>query len=213
MSTQDAEYVILRSEASASVPEHVDAAKYAPILCAGVSCFNSMRHMGLGPGDTVAVQGVGGLGHLAIQYARQMGFRVVAISRGASKEEMARELGAHEYIDTSKTPNAGAELRRLGGAKLIVALSPTAEGMPELLKGLSFLGKLLILSVPGDITVNTGALVSPSLFLAHVVIVVRIDECVTNGEGEYSCDTAFRCSPGHVAQRLTRKTPFGSLIS
>ncbi|KAI0429014.1 GroES-like protein [Xylaria sp. FL1042] len=153
-----AEYVILRAEASASVPEHVDAAKYAPILCAGVSCFNSMRNMGLGPGDTVAIQGVGGLGHLAIQYGRHMGFRVVAISRGAAKEEMARKLGAHEYIDTSKTPDAGAELRRLGGAKLIVALSPTADGMPELLKGLGFLGKLLILSVPGDITVNTAAL-------------------------------------------------------
>jgi D-arabinose 1-dehydrogenase-like Zn-dependent alcohol dehydrogenase len=155
----DAEYVLLRSEATASVPEHVDAAKYAPIMCAGVSCFNSMRHMGLGPGDTVAIQGVGGLGHLAIQYARNMGFRVIVLSRGSAKEKIARELGAHEYIDTSKTDDTGAELRRLGGAKLIVAMAPTADSMPNLVKGLSFLGKLLILSVPGEITVNTAELV------------------------------------------------------
>ncbi|KAJ0107292.1 alcohol dehydrogenase [Diaporthe amygdali] len=153
-----AEYAILRSEATASIPEHIDAAKYAPILCAGMTCFNSMRHMDVSPGDTVAVQGLGGLGHLAIQYARRMGFRVVAISRGAGKEEFARQLGAHEYIDTEKTPDAGAALQRLGSAKLIVTTSPTGQGMPDLLKGLGLLGKLLILSVPGEIPINTGAL-------------------------------------------------------
>lgn len=125
-----------------------------------MTCFNSMRHMDVSPGDTVAVQGLGGLGHLAIQYARRMGFRVVAISRGAGKEEFARQLGAHEYIDTEKTPDAGAALQRLGSAKLIVTTSPTGQGMPDLLKGLGLLGKLLILSVPGEIPINTGALVS-----------------------------------------------------
>lgn len=123
---------------------------------------NSVRHMGLGPGDTVEIQGVGGLGHLAIQYTRQMGFRVVVISLGSDKEAMERQLGAHEYIETSKTPNARTELRRLGEARLIVALLPTAEGLPEMLEAAPSWAKPLILSVPGDITVSTGALVGPS---------------------------------------------------
>ncbi|KUI72847.1 Alcohol dehydrogenase [Cytospora mali] len=158
-----AEFAILRSEATARIPEHVDAAKYAPILCAGVTVFNSIRHMGVNPGETVAVQGLGGLGHLAIQYANRMGFRVVAISRGSSKEEFARKLGAHEYIDTEKTADAGAALQELGGAKLVVTTSPTAKGLPELLKGLGILGKLLILSIPGEIPIDTGALLRYAL--------------------------------------------------
>ncbi|ROW05640.1 hypothetical protein VSDG_00690 [Cytospora chrysosperma] len=152
-----AEFALLRSEAAAKIPEHVDAAKYAPILCAGVTVFNSIRHMNVSPGETVAIQGLGGLGHLAIQYASRMGYRVVAISRGSAKEDFARKLGAHEYIDTEKT-DAGAALQELGGAKLVVTMSPTAQGIPDLLKGLGILGKLLILSVPGEVSVNTGVL-------------------------------------------------------
>lgn len=155
----DAEYVLLRSEAGVPIPETVSAAKYAPILCAGMTVFNSIRHMNVGVGETVAVQGLGGLGHLAIQYANKFGYRVVAISRGADKESFAHELGAHEYIDTSKV-DAGEGLKRLGGASLVVTTSPNANTMSGLMQGLGLLGKLLILSVPGDVSVNTGVMVS-----------------------------------------------------
>ncbi|KAG8162870.1 hypothetical protein KVR01_007348 [Diaporthe batatas] len=140
-----AEYCTLRAEAAARVPEHVDAAAYAPILCAGMTVFNSLRHAGLAPGDTVAVQGLGGLGHLAIQYASRMGFRVVAISRGSDKERFARQLGAHEYIDAGKE-DPGQALQRFGRASLAMATAPTAESIAPLLSGLGILGKLLVLS-------------------------------------------------------------------
>lgn len=154
----DAEYCKLRAEAGVRVPTHVDAAKYAPVLCAGVTRFNSIRHQKLSPGATVAVQGLGGLGHLGIQYANKMGYRVIAISRGSDKEEFARKLGAHEYIDTSKG-DPGEALQKLGGASLIVSTAPSANVMTPLLKGLGILGKLLILSVPGEVPVNTGVMV------------------------------------------------------
>ncbi|KAI5926243.1 putative alcohol dehydrogenase [Camillea tinctor] len=152
-----AEYVLLRSEAAARIPEHVDAAKYAPIMCAGVTVFNAIRHMNVGPGETVAIQGLGGLGHLAVQYANRFGYRVVAISRDADKEQFARQLGAHEYIDASKE-DVGERLQELGGAKLVVATAPTGDGITPLLKGLGILGKLLILSVPGEIVVDTAVM-------------------------------------------------------
>lgn len=139
------------------IPEHVDAAKYAPILCAGMTVFNSIRHMNIPVGDLVAIQGLGGLGHLAIQYAARMGYRVAAISRGAEKEEFARQLGAHEYIDTSKG-DPGAALKTLGSASLVVATAPTADSITPLITGLGVLGKLLVLSVPGELTVNTGVM-------------------------------------------------------
>lgn len=110
-----------------------------------MTVFNSLRHMDLKPGETVAVQGLGGLGHLAVQTAQRMGYRVVAISRGSDKEAFARQLGAHEYIDASKD-DPGEALRKLGGAKLIMTTAPSAEVMATLLKGLGPLGKLLILS-------------------------------------------------------------------
>jgi D-arabinose 1-dehydrogenase-like Zn-dependent alcohol dehydrogenase len=141
----DAEYCTLRSEAAVRIPNHVDAAKYAPILCAGVAVFNSIRRMNISPGSTVGIQGLGGLGHLAIQYANKFGYRVVALSRDSQKEKFARALGAHEYIDASKV-DAGEALQKLGGASLIVTTAPTAESMTPLLKGLGILGKLLILS-------------------------------------------------------------------
>lgn len=127
------------------IPEHVNAAKYAPILCAGVTVFNSMRHMNIQPGATVAVQGLGGLGHLAIQYANKFGFRVVALSRDSKKEQFARQLGAHEYIDGSKVNQAEA-LQKLGGASLILATAPNSEIINPLIGGLGLLGKLLIVS-------------------------------------------------------------------
>lgn len=150
-----AEYCLLRAEAAVRVPDHVDAAKYAPILCAGVTVFNSMRHMKIAVGETVAIQGIGGLGHLAIQYANQFGYRVVAISRGSAKEEFARQLGAHHYIDTNKE-DASDALQKLGGAALIVTTAPNASDITPLMRGLAVVGKLLFLSLPGELSVNTG---------------------------------------------------------
>lgn len=141
----DAEYCMLRSEAAVRVPSHVDAAKYAPILCAGVTVFNSMRNMNIPPGATVAIQGLGGLGHLALQYANKFGYRVVALSRDSKKEEFARDLGADDYIDASKG-DTGEALQKLGGASLVVATAPSADAITPLLKGLGIFGKLLILS-------------------------------------------------------------------
>ncbi|KAL4919168.1 chaperonin 10-like protein [Aspergillus aurantiobrunneus] len=150
-----AEYCPLNPEAAVRIPDHLSATKYAPSLCAGVTVFNSIRHMNVSPGSTVAIQGLGGLGHLAIQYANKMGFRVVAISRDAEKEAFARELGTHEYIDSSKEKDVGAALRDLGGASLVVSTAPSVEVMKPLLKGLGILGKLLILSVPGELPIDT----------------------------------------------------------
>lgn len=141
----DAEYCKLRTEAAVRVPSQIDAAKYAPILCAGVTVFNSIRNMNIPPGSTVGIQGIGGLGHLAIQYASKFGYRVVAISRDSDKETFARKLGADEYIDASKG-DTGEQLQKLGGASLIVATAPSADAITPLLKGLGILGKLLILS-------------------------------------------------------------------
>lgn len=124
------------------------------MMCAGLTVFNAIRHMDVAPGETVAVQGLGGLGHLAVQYAAKMGYRVVAISRDGSKEKFARELGAHDYVDCSQG-DAGAQLQKLGGAKLVIATAPAADIMAPLLKGLGILGKLLFLSVPGDIPIST----------------------------------------------------------
>lgn len=110
-----------------------------------MSVFNSLRQMKIPIGSTVAIQGLGGLGHLAIQYANKFGYRVVALSRDNQKEDFARSLGAHEYIDSSKV-DVGEALQSLGGASLIITTAPTADVMPPLLKGLGILGKLLILS-------------------------------------------------------------------
>lgn len=151
LSLPDAEYCKLRTEAAVRVPSHVDAAKYAPILCAGVSVFNSIRNMNISPGATVGIQGLGGLGHLAIQYASKFGYRVVALSRDSKKEKFARQLGADEYIDASKV-DPGEALQELGGASLIVATAPSADAITPLLKGLGIFGKLLILS--GNLTIE-----------------------------------------------------------
>lgn len=154
-STIDAEYCKLRTQAAVRIPKHVDAAEYAPILCAGVTVFNSMRHMDVPPGSTVAVQGLGGLGHLAIQYAKKSGYRVVALSRDTEKEAFARELGAHEYIDVSKG-DAGEQLQKLGGAALIISTVPATDAVEPLLKGLEPLGKLLVLA--GTLSARKGFL-------------------------------------------------------
>ncbi len=118
-----AEYVVVPAEAVAAMPEALPAAEAAPLLCAGITVFNSLRNAGARAGDVVAVQGIGGLGHLGVQYARQMGFHTVAIGRGGDKEVLASKLGAHNYIDTSAGSPAEA-LQKLGGAPQILANAP-----------------------------------------------------------------------------------------
>lgn len=115
------------------------------MLCAGVTVFNSMRQMQIPPGSTVAIQGLGGLGHLALQYANKFGYRVVALSRDGEKEKFARQLGAHEYIDGSKE-DMGKALQKVGGALLIMSTAPDKASIAPLLSGLGIKGKLLILS-------------------------------------------------------------------
>ncbi|KAL4867603.1 hypothetical protein BDV12DRAFT_209746 [Aspergillus spectabilis] len=157
-----AEYCIIRAESAVHIPANVDAATYAPILCAGLTVFNSIRNMNIRAGETVAVQGLGGLGHLAIQYAKHMGYRVIAISRGTDKEGAARELGADDFIDSS-TGDAGEQLAALGGAALAITTASTGETITPLLKGLGILGKLLVLSFPSEFTLNPADLLKYGL--------------------------------------------------
>src|SRR5271169_5349744 len=112
-----AEYMIAPAEAVAAIPEELAAAEAAPLLCAGITVFNALRNSGARAGDLVAIQGIGGLGHLGIQYARQMGFHTVAIGRGGDKQALAKKLGAHQYLDTSAGSPAEA-LQKLGGARV-----------------------------------------------------------------------------------------------
>jgi alcohol dehydrogenase, propanol-preferring len=140
-----AEYVVVPHEAVARIPEKIDATEAAPLLCAGVTTYNSLRNSGARPGDTVAVQGIGGLGHLGVQYAARMGFRTIAVSRGADKRELAQRLGAHEYIDTDKVP-AGEALQKLGGADLVLATAPNSDAIASTVDGLKPRGKLLIVA-------------------------------------------------------------------
>ncbi|KIW03457.1 uncharacterized protein PV09_05226 [Verruconis gallopava] len=152
------EYCTLRSEAGVRIPTDMDAAEVAPLLCAGVTVFNGIRQMKIVPGGVVAIQGLGGLGHLALQYSRKMGYRTVALSRDSSKKEFATKLGATDYIDGSQADTA-QELQKLGGADLIVVTAPNAKVMSALVNGLAPLGKLLILAPAGDVSINSLPLV------------------------------------------------------
>jgi len=143
-----AEYMISPAEAVAAMPDDLPAADAAPLLCAGITVFNALRNSGAGPGDLVAIQGIGGLGHLGIQYAHQMGFRTVAIGRGADKVPLARKLGAHEYVDSDGNP--AEALQKLGGAHVILATAPDGKAMSALLDGLAPDGKLMMVGVGPD---------------------------------------------------------------
>jgi D-arabinose 1-dehydrogenase-like Zn-dependent alcohol dehydrogenase len=138
-----AEYVVVPHEAVARIPDGIESTEAAPLLCAGITTFNALRNSGARPGDTVAVQGIGGLGHLGIQYAAAMGFRTIAVSRGADKRELAVKLGAHEYVDTDKV-GAAEGLQRLGGADLVLATAPNADAIASTVEGLKPRGKVLI---------------------------------------------------------------------
>ncbi len=143
------DYMLVPAEAVAAIPDDLPAAEAAPLLCAGITVFNSLRNAGARSGDLVAVQGIGGLGHLGIQYARQMGFRTFAIGRGKDKESLARKLGAHQFLDTTAGDTA-QELQKFGGARVILATAPDAKSMSELVNGLSVNGKLLVIGATPD---------------------------------------------------------------
>ena len=149
-----ATHMLARASALARVPENMDSVESAPLLCAGITTFNALRHCGAGPGDMVAVHGVGGLGHLAIQFAARQGFRTVAIARGRDKEQLARSLGAHDYIDSERSDPAAA-LQALGGATAIIATVTSAEAMQAIVGGLGVNGTMMVIGAVGALTVNS----------------------------------------------------------
>jgi D-arabinose 1-dehydrogenase-like Zn-dependent alcohol dehydrogenase len=154
------EYMIIGAEAVAAIPDDLPADEAGPLLCAGITVFNVLRNSGARAGDTVAVQGIGGLGHLGIQYARQMGFRTVAIGRGADKKPLATKLGAHEYIDSAAGDQAQA-LQKLGGANVVLSTVPDSKSMSELVNGLAPRGTLLVIGAGSDpLTVTPIQLIS-----------------------------------------------------
>jgi len=143
------EYMIAPVEALARMPESLDPAEAAPLLCAGITTFNALRHSGALPSDLVAVQGIGGLGHLGIQFAQKFGYRVVAIGRGPDTATLARKLGASVYIDSVAT-NAAAELQKLGGARVILATAPSGKAMSSLVDGLGSNGRMIVVGASTD---------------------------------------------------------------
>ena len=144
-----AEYIIAPAGALALIPEELSAVEAGPLMCAGITTFNSLRNSGARPGDLVAVLGVGGLGHLGIQFAAKMGFKTVAIARGKDKEPLVRKLGAQHYID-NQTQDAAAELTKLGGAKVILATVTSGKAMSAVLGGLGVNGKLIIVGAADE---------------------------------------------------------------
>src|SRR3984893_8641957 len=144
-----AEVMIAEARALASIPDELTSAAAAPLLCAGITTYNALRNAGLRAGDLIAVQGIGGLGHLGVQFARHMGFHTVAIGRGRDKEKLAQDLGAHAYIDATVEDGAAA-LQRMGGARAILATGTSGAAIGPLVSGLATRGKLLVVGVPAD---------------------------------------------------------------
>jgi D-arabinose 1-dehydrogenase-like Zn-dependent alcohol dehydrogenase len=156
------EYMIAPIEALVPIPDTLSAVDAAPLLCAGITTYNSLRHSGALPGDLVAVQGIGGLGHLGVQFASKFGYKVAAIGRGSGNAGLARKLGANVYIDSSATDAAG-ELQKLGGARVILATAPSSIAMSKLVDGLSPNGKMMVIGVTFDpIEVSPAQLISGS---------------------------------------------------
>lgn len=156
------QYMVAPVEALAAIPESLSDVEAAPLLCAGITTFNALRHSGAMPGDLVAVLGIGGLGHLGIQFANKFGYKVAAIGRGSENATLAKKLGASVYID-SKSTNAAEALQKLGGAQVILATAPSSKAMSELIDGLGPNGKLMVIGVTFDpIEVTPVQLVSGS---------------------------------------------------
>jgi alcohol dehydrogenase len=149
-----ATHMLALVSALAHVPESLDPVESAPLLCAGITTFNALRNCGAGPGDLVAIHGVGGLGHLGIQFAARQGFRTVAVNRGRDKEKLARSLGAQEYID-SEVADPAAALQSMGGAKAIIATVTSAAAMQAIAGGLGVNGTMMVIGAVGALTVNS----------------------------------------------------------
>jgi D-arabinose 1-dehydrogenase-like Zn-dependent alcohol dehydrogenase len=143
------EFMVAPVEALARMPESLDAAEAAPLMCAGVTTFNALRHSGAVPSDLVAVQGIGGLGHLGIQFAKKCGYRVAAVGRRPENAALAKQLGADVYIDSAST-DAATELQKLGGARVILATAPSGKAMSSLAGGLGANGTLVIIGASAD---------------------------------------------------------------
>ncbi len=143
------EYMVAPVEALVPLPETLSDVEAAPLLCAGITTYNALRHSGAFPGDLVAVQGIGGLGHLGIQFANKFGYKVAAVGRGPENASLAKKLGASVYID-SKTTNAVEALQQMGGARVILATAPSSKAMSELFDGLGPNGKLMVIGVTAD---------------------------------------------------------------
>lgn len=144
-----AEYATIPAEAVAAVPEDLAAADAAPLLCAGVTTYNALRNSHADPGDLVAVQGVGGLGHLGVQYAHAAGFETVALSRSPDKESMARDLGADHFVNTA-AENPAERLQELGGADVVLATAPASDAIESVVGGLGIDGRVVVVGVPGE---------------------------------------------------------------
>lgn len=144
-----AEYLVAPESALAAIPDSLGSTEAAPLLCAGITTFNALRKSNLQPGDLVAVQGIGGLGHLAVQYAHNFGCKVVALSRGTDKKELAQKLGADTYIDT-QAKEAAEELQQMGGAKVILATAPNSEAISSVVDGLGPNGQLVVVAATND---------------------------------------------------------------
>lgn len=154
-----ATHVIVPAVALAAIPDDLPAEEAGPLMCAGVTVFNALRNSGARAGEVVAVHGIGGLGHLGVQYSRRMGFNTVAINRGRDKEELARQLGAHDYIDAT-AQDVVAELQKLGGASVILATAPNAQAISGLVDGLAPSGKLLVPAAPLEpLSINVFSLI------------------------------------------------------
>jgi len=143
------QYMVAPVEALVAIPESLSDFDAAPLLCAGITTYNALRHSGAFPGDLVAVQGIGGLGHLGIQFANKFGYKVAAIGRGSENAALSKKLGANVYID-SKSTNAAEALQKLGGAQVILATAPSSKAMSELIDGLGPNGKLMVIGATFD---------------------------------------------------------------
>jgi D-arabinose 1-dehydrogenase-like Zn-dependent alcohol dehydrogenase len=154
-----ADYMVAPVEGLAAVPDELANADAAPLMCAGVTTFNALRNSGARGGDLVAILGLGGLGHLGVQFAVKMGFKTVGIARGKDKEPLARKLGAWRYID-SQTQDPAAELTKLGGAKVILATVTNGEAMTATMGGLGANGTLLVVGAPQSMEVSPGLLIT-----------------------------------------------------
>jgi D-arabinose 1-dehydrogenase-like Zn-dependent alcohol dehydrogenase len=144
-----ADYVIAPTQALAIIPDELSAVEAAPLMCAGITTYNALRNSGARAGDLVAILGIGGLGHLGVQFAAKMGFSTIAIARGKDEEELVKKLGARQYID-NRSQNAVEELNKLGGAKVILATVPSGKAMSEILGGIAVNGKLVVIGASDE---------------------------------------------------------------